>query len=485
MTAHDAEIPEMHFGRHVALSMLLVVASFSATLVVSQWRLQPIEALALDIARDAAPSIEHLSAVRTELIRLGMYVNEYVTHTDNGGMISRDDIQTVRRRLDAEINAYRALPSSPEETKQLKTIEDDLTVLDRATENALDEADATSFESARLTSYAPFHDRLERVDESVARLKGLNTNHAQARSEDILRARRVAMTLTTVLGMVSLVVAIIASILVLRVLRGRNRLMTKHGRLLAERATELEAFAGRVAHDLKNPLGTMALLVLLAARRRGDDPKLREDLDRLTSQVKGMDQIIDGLLAFARSGANPPSGARADLRTTLDEVVADVRASAEAVSAELQVASFSATQLACSPAALTSVLSNLLCNAVKYIGDGKRSPRRISIHVKDHHDELTRIEVEDTGPGLPPGSEHIIFEPFRRLTNSNQPGIGLGLATVKKIVEAYKGRVGVVSTWGSGSTFWFEMPKAPRDVAPARSAPNLPRGRESPAATAQ
>jgi signal transduction histidine kinase len=154
------------------------------------------------------------------------------------------------------------------------------------------------------------------------------------------------------------------------------------------------------------------------------------------------------------------------------------------VSAELQIASFSAAQLACSPAALTSVLSNLLCNAVKYIGDGKRTPRRISIHVKDH-DELTRIEVEDTGPGLPPGSERIIFEPFRRLTNTNQPGIGLGLATVKKIVEAYKGRVGVVSTWGCGSTFWFEIPKAPRDVAPALSAPNLPRGRESPAATAQ
>jgi signal transduction histidine kinase len=484
MTARDAEIPEMHFGRHVAFSMLLVVASFSATLVVSQWRLQPIEALALDIARDAAPSIEHLSTVRTELIRLGMYVNEHVTRTDNEAMISRDDIQTVRRRLDAELNAYRVLPSSPEEAKQLKAIENDLSLLDRATENALDEADATLFESARLMSYAPFHDRLERVDESVARLKGLNTKHAQARSEEILRARRVAMILTTVLGMVSLVVAIIASILVLRVLRGRNRLMMKHGRLLAERATELEAFAGRVAHDLKNPLGTMALLVLLAARRRGDDPKLREDLDRLTSQIKGMDQIIDGLLAFARSGANPPSGARADLRTTLDEAVADVRASAEAMSAELQIVSFSPTQLACSPAALTSVLSNLLCNAVKYIGDGTRAPRRISIHVKDHG-ELTRIEVEDTGPGLPPGSERIIFEPFRRLTNTNQPGIGLGLATVKKIVEAYKGRVGVVSTWGCGSTFWFEIPKAPCDVAPALSAPNLPLGRESPAATAQ
>jgi signal transduction histidine kinase len=69
---------------------------------------------------------------------------------------------------------------------------------------------------------------------------------------------------------------------------------------------------------------------------------------------------------------------------------------------------------------------------------------------------------------LPPGSERIIFEPFRRLTESNQPGIGLGLATVKKVVEAYKGRVGVISIHGCGSTFWFEIPRAPDNpqVAP-------------------
>jgi hypothetical protein len=61
MTTRDAGVPEMNIGRHLTFAMLLVVASFSATLGVSQWRLQPIDALALDIARDAAPSIEHLS----------------------------------------------------------------------------------------------------------------------------------------------------------------------------------------------------------------------------------------------------------------------------------------------------------------------------------------------------------------------------------------------------------------------------------------
>ncbi len=483
MTTRDAGVPEMNIGRHLTFAMFVVVASFSATLAVSQWRLQPIEALALDIAQDAAPSIEHLSTVRTELIRLGMYVNEYVTRTDNGGTTSREDVQAVRRRLDTELIAYRALPISPEEAKQLSGIENNLVLLDQATKNALDEADASPFAAARLMLYEPFHERLEGVDESVVRLKALNTNLAQARSEDILKTRRVAMVLATVLGIVSLVVAIIASILVLRVLRGRDRLTREHSRLLAQRATELEAFAGRVAHDLKNPLGTMAILVLLAGRRRGDDPKLRENLGRLTSQVQRMDQVIDGMLAFARAGACPLPGALADLGMILNEMVSEMRFAAEAVNAELRIASFPSTQLECTPAALTSVLSNLISNAIRYIAEGTQIPRRILIHVKNH-DDVTRIEVEDTGPGVPLGSERIIFEPFRRLNEINQPGIGLGLATVKKLVEAYQDRVGVVSTQGQGSVFWFEIPNAPKELPAAPLVPNVACEVESPAQTA-
>ncbi len=292
------------------------------------------------------------------------------------------------------------------------------------------------------------------------------------------------MILATALGVLSLSVAIIASILVLHALRSRDRSINEHGRMLAERAKELEAFSGRVAHDLKNPLGTMAILVRLAKRRRADDPQRHEDLGRLASQIKQMDQIIDGMLAFARAGANPPPGAVADLGAILNAVMSEMRFAAETVSADLRTTTFPSTQLACTPAALTSVLSNLVGNAKKYIGEGARTPRQISIRVRDH-DHLACVEVEDSGPGLPPGSEAIIFEPFHRLNETKQPGIGLGLATVKKIVEAYKGNVGVASTPGRGSTFWFEIPKAPRRIVTAAvSNSNVPSERELPEASA-
>jgi signal transduction histidine kinase len=107
---------------------------------------------------------------------------------------------------------------------------------------------------------------------------------------------------------------------------------------------------------------------------------------------------------------------------------------------------------------LTSVLSNLLDNSIKYIVQSPPNRRDISVHVRDAG-LAARVEVEDSGPGLPLGCEEQAFEPFRRFTQATQPGIGLGLATVKKIVDAYKGRVGVRSRPGQGSTFWFELAK--------------------------
>jgi signal transduction histidine kinase len=79
--------------------------------------------------------------------------------------------------------------------------------------------------------------------------------------------------------------------------------------------------------------------------------------------------------------------------------------------------------------------------------------------------------VDDTGPGVPREIEAKLFEPFVRGTSA-VPGAGLGLATVKKLVEAHRGHVGCKSAPGSGSTFWFDLPRgadAPAKVsAPAR-----------------
>ena len=232
--------------------------------------------------------------------------------------------------------------------------------------------------------------------------------------------------------------------------------MNRHASVLAERGAELEAFSARVAHDLKGPLSAMVFTIQAA---KGDITVRSGDaFELMHRQVLRMNEIIEGLLEFARAGASATPHAHADLLVVLGDVIDTLRPKAAAAQAELSIDPFDPIQVACTSGALSSIASNLIDNAVKFIGESSQTNRCIRIMVKERG-EMVRVEVADNGPGLPAGAEQLIFEPFRRLPGTRQPGIGLGLATVKKIVDAYRGRVGVTSRLGDGSTFWFEIPR--------------------------
>ena len=103
------------------------------------------------------------------------------------------------------------------------------------------------------------------------------------------------------------------------------------------------------------------------------------------------------------------------------------------------------------------IVSNLLLNAIKYTAQSQH--RRVEVRALDHGTSA-RVEIDDTGPGIPAHLQALIFEPYVRAPGAREPGIGLGLATVKRLVEAHGGSVGVESAVGKGSRFWFELPKA-------------------------
>ncbi len=449
----------MRPGGPIVAAMFMVVLSFAGALVYLQVHLRPLTQGALTVVEHAAPSIEHLSEAQTELTRLGMFVSEYVTEDQEVRSVSRGEIAAARRELSAKLEAFRRLSDFPAENQLLVQIDGDLGRLDRATVRALEQTDARHEADAMQALHGGFQPELLRASADFASLKALNARYASTAADAVLRTRREAMLVAVGFGGLGLLVAVLATILVVRLLGFRAQLINQHTQMLRARATELEAFAGRVAHDLRNPLSAIALRVLAASRRPGLEPKLHEDLDKVARQVQRMNDIIDGLLEFARAGATPARNASAELGDVLEETIADLRPAAASAGASIAVEAFPPTRIACTPGALTSVLSNLVGNAVKYIADGANPERRIAVRVREGRGAV-RIEVEDNGPGLPPGSEERVFEPFLRANTSNKPGIGLGLATVKKIVEAYQGRTGVDSRPGRGSTFWFELPKA-------------------------
>lgn len=213
-----------------------------------------------------------------------------------------------------------------------------------------------------------------------------------------------------------------------------------------------------MAHDILSPLGTVLFSLQLAARE-ADPAKRARVADRGVAAVERVKRLVHGLLGFARSGARPDTSGRASVREILADLAAELQPTAASVGATLTVDQDGNSVVACDPGVLTSLVGNLARNAIKYIGEG---PER-HIHVRSYdRGETVRIEVKDTGPGLLPELEARVFEPYARGRGSTQPGIGLGLATVKRLADAHGGKVGVRSILGQGCTFWFELPAVSR-----------------------
>ncbi len=109
------------------------------------------------------------------------------------------------------------------------------------------------------------------------------------------------------------------------------------------------------------------------------------------------------------------------------------------------------------PARLKQVLSNLVGNAPKFLGDNP-SPR---VEVGGEREGgLVTVFVRDNGIGIPDLEQEAVFQPFMRLEAECSPGLGIGLSTVKRAVEAWGGEVWAESAPGEGSTFYFTAPAA-------------------------
>jgi signal transduction histidine kinase len=440
----------------VALGMVLVVLSFAASLGYSHFLLQPIDEQALAITENALPSLQHLANMRVELARLGRMVRDLATTgspTSNAAVLP---IEATWQQVETEFRLFRDLPAASGESQWVPIVHRRLGQLRRATDSVVNTAGSATRREALQKVFEP---ALEQTDAATGTLQRLGETQARLHATRILQTRQQATFIATLLGSVSLGIAFVATFLVLRVLRTRAEITQHYVRLQSERNAELEAFAGRVAHDLRDPLGAIALQVMAVAHRQQPKPELMRHFEAIDRQLVHMNQVIEALLEFARAGAAPAVDARADLAEVLSSVLAGIRPRLETIQVELTVAPVPRCEIACTAGALSSVLGNLLGNAAKFVVEGSELPRRITVRVSEEA-HMAHVEVEDNGPGIPPEAEKHIFEPFQRLNTTRQSGFGLGLATVKKIVEAYHGRLGVWSRYAKGSIFWFELPKS-------------------------
>jgi signal transduction histidine kinase/CheY-like chemotaxis protein len=227
---------------------------------------------------------------------------------------------------------------------------------------------------------------------------------------------------------------------------------------LAVANQELEAFSYAVSHDLRAPLrGISAQLEMLSEAQDVGASRANERIDAARGHVKQMSSLIDNLLRLSRISRLDLRLERVDLSQIAHEVIARLRLQEP----QRQVA----VDIECGLAVdgdrglLGVVVENLLSNAWKY--SARASQASIQFGSRLTADGRCVFFVGDNGVGFDPNHAANLFQPFQRLHRQEEfPGTGVGLATVKRIIDRHHGSVWAESTPGQGATFLFALGEA-------------------------
>jgi PAS domain S-box-containing protein len=233
----------------------------------------------------------------------------------------------------------------------------------------------------------------------------------------------------------------------------------------AERATRARSeFLSRVSHELRTPLnavlGFAQLLEMDVA-----DPQQLESVQHIHRAGLHLLELINEVLDISRVEMNhlvlssepvPLTGSLHEALALLQPFLAQQR-----IQLHNAASTYRGKYLLADPQRLKQVLLNLLSNAVRYNHPGGT----VTITCEEPREGWLRVNITDSGPGIPAENLERLFTPFDRLgaERTSVEGTGLGLALSRGLVEAMNGTLGVTSEVGVGSTFWVDLPLAERE----------------------
>jgi signal transduction histidine kinase len=447
-------------------AVLVVVSSFFSVTFIVQRQAVAIDRLARELETNSIPSINRLTEARAQLHGVTIVVRDLVRSGEGGPSLRRSAYEQARSELDDSMAAYLRLPTYPAEAPWSGLLAKELSDYSNAIEELLRHVEASDFARASDLVGSRLMPASNRVESLQDRLIELNAAEARRASQEIQRTGRHSTRLSLALHTLAALLSAVVLVAVARWSRGYEKLVEAQGRLEVERkefaeqrAAELEMFGARMAHDVKTPLAAVALHLALADKRAGDPLLVHAALKKADDGIQRVAAIIDGLLAFARSGGQIRQDSSADVGSAIASALNGLSTEVERVGVEVVVEPFTPMQAACSEGMLLCIVGNLLGNAIKYIVGSPAPARRVFVRVTENHEKV-HVEIADTGPGVPEALRSKIYEPYVRGSGANSPGLGLGLATVKRIVNAHGGALGFQSVVGRGSQFWFELPQS-------------------------
>jgi signal transduction histidine kinase len=262
---------------------------------------------------------------------------------------------------------------------------------------------------------------------------------------------------------------------ILQDLREKRQALEKRTAALVEAGQQRSQFMANVTHELRTPIhGIFGLSDLIGSGIYGTvSPKQKDALAGIKRSAKALMALIDDLLELSRTDAG-----KLDLRpeaVVIGDLVPTVVSAArwmigtKAITVETEVAD-DLPVVETDPRRLNQVLLNLLSNAAKFTPEGGR----VVVRACRDGEGAVRIEVADTGIGIAPEHQAMVFEEFRQVDGSAERaygGAGLGLAVVRRLSDAMGARIELKSAVGEGATFSVVVPVAwPSAATGAKSA---------------
>lgn len=227
--------------------------------------------------------------------------------------------------------------------------------------------------------------------------------------------------------------------------------------VLTDAVAELETFNYSVSHDLRSPMGAVINFAAILEHDYGDalDAAGREYLGRISGSAKAAVALMDGLLAFSRSGQEEIHRSRIDMRELAASVLEDFRsADAAAAGASIEIGDLPVAWA--DAGMIRRVFTNLLSNAVRFVTPGAKA--RVFVGGSLTEGEAVYY-VRDEGVGFDMRYAEKLFRVFERLHPSEEfPGHGVGLAIVSRLVRRNGGRVWAQGAVSKGATFFFTLP---------------------------
>jgi len=432
---------------HTALivAFAVVIAIWIVAQVVARMRAERVDAAVSDIVDNALASIRLVERLGIDVMRERVLVDSHIFQPDEATMGRiENEIGATRRDYELASLAYAKLATFPREREAWDRLQGDVA----ATRAPIAEALAASRKNddavaaARVQALEP---RFAAIDADVEDLVRINGDEAKRVQGEVARAQSRGTLFEVLIGLAAVAMTLAIAFRATRDVAEKQRRLDEHAAALADLNGELDAFSGRVAHDLRGPLGTARLAVAALAKASPEHEGLADILRR---SIARMDALIGDLLTLSRLGSTP-SEARADVRGAIGAVEPELVRRVEDVDGSLRI-DVQAAQVRCDAGLLGEAVWNLGENAVKY----RRESAKLDLAIvgrttRDGYE----LSISDNGVGMSEEDAAHVFEPFfRARTTRAKPGTGLGLAIVKRVVDASGGRVSVRSTPGAGTT---------------------------------